>query len=104
VLAAGVLRSLGSHRCGHAVRFDRPLVCNLAARLITCPLCLPRFEAILKAQDRRVANGTDMQCDFCLRDVPDNWFHPEVVRVGQVVVHADVCSQCNARMVNEAVA
>jgi hypothetical protein len=99
---AGVVRSLAQHRCGHASRFDRPLVCHLAARLITCTPCLPKFKALIKAQDRRVANGTDRQCDWCLTEISENVFHTQIVRVGQVVVHGDACPSCNARFTDQA--
>jgi hypothetical protein len=101
-IQAGVVRSLAQHRCGHAARFDRPLVCHLAARLLTCVSCLPRFEALLKAQDRRVESGADIQCDWCLEDVRENFFYAQIVRAGQVVMHGDACASCNARFTERA--
>jgi hypothetical protein len=102
VISAGLTRALAQHPCNHAARLDRPIVVFLAARLATCAPCAPKFKALLVAQERRARTGTDRQCDWCLRDVPENRFTPHVVQAGQVVLHGDACPDCHARMADRA--
>jgi hypothetical protein len=68
------------------------MVMMLAARVISCHRCLPRFLPAINEQQERARSGQDAQCDFCLMD--DEWFRPVTMQIGAIVTMGDMCSAC----------
>ena len=95
VLLAGVLRCLAASHCEHTWG-DRPLVAVLAARVIACDPCLPRYRGALVAQSQRVRAGADQVCDFCLEEQPPGeTFRPVLTNYGPVRMFGDMCESCH---------
>jgi len=96
VLAAAI-RCLAGHHCPHTTGTPtRPLTLWHAARVATCDGCFARFRGPMLASDRRIAGGSDRQCDLCLdHQPPGASFWPHVVHVGPSTLALDVCADCH---------
>jgi hypothetical protein len=102
MVLAAVMRCLAHSRCEHATGGGRPLIAALAARVITCDACFPRFRGAIAAHDHLGAAGTNSMCDFCLEERTS--FHPSLVHFGPVRVIGDMCDECYAAAGDQAVA
>lgn len=94
LLYAGVVRCSAQSRCEHVADGGRPLTCALAARVIACERCLPRFRGAIIASLRRNVTGQDRLCDLCLREPANDKFRPIIAHYGPVQVGGDVCDEC----------
>ncbi len=87
------MRCVATHACEHATTGDRPLKAFLAARIIACDACLPRYSGPLAAANRDAAAAT--LCDYCLTKSEDRWFRPVASPAGPCLVMGDMCHTCS---------
>jgi hypothetical protein len=96
LLHAAFLRCAAQSRCEHVAMGGRPVVASLAARVVACERCLPRFRGAIAASAQRIRSGADRLCDLCLEEPANGNYRPIVVPYGPVQLMGDVCDECFA--------